>query len=312
MSLKILRAEEPITVEHLVIVIYSAPGLGKSTLAFTAEKPILLDFDKGCYRAANRKDSVTVDSWADVSGITSEDLAPFSTVVVDTAGRALDFLAADIISKDAKKGNGGALTLQGFGVLKGRFTSWLNALKILGKDVVLIAHASEEKKGDDILERLDIQGGSKGEIYKSADAMGRLYLVNGKRTISFSPTDTAFGKNPGNLPPVLIGDVDTHPDTLAGIISSIKTTLNKLTEVQRKRQNEISDWLAKFQTATTATDFTKLVGEIKKADVSILPILREISTRGPLLRGLPSTRRPGSTPVERKHETHSLPCDYPR
>lgn len=274
MALKILKADDPIEVKQLVIVIYSAPGLGKSTLSFTAEKPILLDFDKGCYRAANRKDSVTVESWQDAASITAEDLQPYKTVIVDTAGRALDFLSADIIQKTPKMGNGGALTLQGYGALKGKFTAWLNALKVIGKDVVLIAHSSEEKKGDDILERLDIQGGSKGEIYKSADAMGRLYLVNGKRTLSFSPTDTAFGKNPGNMGIILIPHPDEKPNTLAEVITAIKERLNQMTEVQRKRQTEIADWLGKFQEATTAEHFSNMVKEIKKADASILPILK--------------------------------------
>jgi hypothetical protein len=47
-------------------------------------------------------------------------------------------------------------------------------LNSFGKDVVLIAHMDEQRNGDDIIERLDVQGGSKGEIYKAADAMGRV------------------------------------------------------------------------------------------------------------------------------------------
>ena len=192
MALRIIKSNEPIKVEQLVVVIYGSPGLGKSTLGFTADSPILLDFDKGAYRSAVRGDSVPVESWTDVTGITSDDLTGYNTVVVDTAGRALDFLTADIIRRNAKLGRGGALTLQGYGALKSEFTAWLKMVKLLGKDVVLIAHSSEEKNGDDLLERLDVQGGSKGEIYKSADAMGRLTLVNGKRVLNFSPQPGPF------------------------------------------------------------------------------------------------------------------------
>jgi hypothetical protein len=274
MALKITRKEDPIEVSQLVVVIYGAPGLGKSTLAFTADKPILLDFDKGAYRAANRQDSVQIESWKDVTDITADDLIPYNTVIVDTAGRALDFLSADIIAKDPKKGYGGALTLQGYGVLKSRFASWLSSLKVIGKDVVLIAHSSEESKGDDIIERLDVQGGSKGEIYKSADAMGRLYLDNRKRTLSFSPTDTAFGKNPGNLSPIQVSDVSVKPDTLSEIISTVKTHLNELTEEQQKRQSMIADWIAKIQECKTPEDFNKMVTKVKQADDSILAIIK--------------------------------------
>lgn len=236
MALKITRASDPITVERINTVIYGPPGLGKSSLAFTAEAPLLLDFDNGSHRAANRKDTVRVSEWSDVAGITADDLAPFKTVIVDTAGRALDVLTADIIRTNPKHGRGGALTLQGYGELKSRFTSFLKLLNSFGKDVVLIAHMDEQRNGDDIIERLDVQGGSKGEIYKAADAMGRLVIANGQRRLLFSPTDAAFGKNPGQLPPLDVPEIaNAEFDTfLASVIERIKNRLNELTEAQRE------------------------------------------------------------------------------
>lgn len=269
MTLRIIKTDDPIEIKQLVITLYGVPGLGKSTLGFSAKNPLLLDFDHGAYRAANRKDSVLVDSWGDVANITKEDLGPYDTVIVDTAGRALDFLTADIIDKDPKKGNGGSLTLQGYGTLKARFMAWLSNLKVIGKEVVLIAHSSEEKKGDDIIERIDVQGGSKGEIYKSADAMGRLHLINGKRTLSFSPTDTTFGKNPGNLEPLQVPDTGESPEFLGSVIEAIKERLNTLTETQKARLAEVADWRAKIEEASTAEDFTALAGDSKKADAGI-------------------------------------------
>src|SRR5690606_12335554 len=115
--------------------IYGAPGLGKTSLAFTADTPLLLDFDQGAHRAANRKDIVQVRAWGDVTSITEDDLAPFNTIIVDTAGRALDALTADIIRRNPKLGRGGALTLQGYGALKAEFIAWLKLLNGFGKDV---------------------------------------------------------------------------------------------------------------------------------------------------------------------------------
>lgn len=240
MALKITRASDPITVERLNTVIYGPPGLGKTSLAFTADTPLLLDFDNGSHRSANRKDTVRVSNWSDVAGITADDLAPFNTVIVDTAGRALDILTADIIRANPKHGRGGALTLQGYGELKSRFTSFLKLLNSFGKDVVLIAHMDEQRNGDDIIERLDVQGGSKGEIYKAADAMGRLVIANGQRRLLFSPTDAAFGKNPGQLPPLDVPDFTSAEFDmfLASVIERIKGRLNELTEDQREAMAE--------------------------------------------------------------------------
>ena len=240
MALKITRAADPITISRLNMVLYAQPGIGKSSLAFTADAPLLLDFDRGSYRAANRKDVVQVESWNDVAGITADDLAPFKTVIVDTAGRALDVLAADIIRQNPKHGRGGALSLQGYGELKARFIAFMKLLNGFGKDVVLIAHMDEQRNGDEIVERLDVQGGSKGEIYKAADAMGRLVIQSGQRKLLFSPTDAAFGKNPGQLPPLDVPYMDAADfDCFLGrVIQQTKDALNRQTVAQKEAADE--------------------------------------------------------------------------
>lgn len=241
MGLKITRASDPITVERLNVCLYAQPGIGKTSLAFTADTPLLLDFDQGSYRAANRKDVVQVADWRDVAGITADDLAQYSTVIIDTAGRALDVLAADIIRRNAKMGRGGALTLQGYGQLKSEFVAFLKLVNGFGKDVVLIAHMDEQRNGDEIIERLDVQGGSKGEIYKAADAMGRIAIREGKRVLNFSPTDAAFGKNPGQLEPLPIPHKDSPEfgTFLADVIEQIKMRLNALTADQQAAQAKL-------------------------------------------------------------------------
>lgn len=255
MALKITRSTDPILVDRLNMVIYGPPGISKTSVAFTSEAPLLLDFDNGSHRASNRKDVVRVTGWSDVTDIKADDLSPFKTVIVDTAGRALDALTQDIIRANPKHGRGGALTLQGYGELKSRFGSFLKLLNSFGKDVVLIAHMDEQRNGDDVIERLDVQGGSKGEIYKSADAMGRIVITNGQRRLVFSPTDAAFGKNPGQLEPLDIPHF-TSPDFdgfLASVIQQTKDKLNVLTEEQREASAE-QEWFRKTLAAVVNVD----------------------------------------------------------
>lgn len=278
MALRIIRSTDPITVSRLNLCIYAAPGLGKTSISFTAEKPLLLDFDRGAHRAANRKEIVQVESWEDVASIKASDLTDFNTIIVDTAGRALDVLTADIIRRNPKAGRGGALTLQGYGTLKAEFVAWLKHLNTLGKDVVLIAHMDEQRNGDEIIERLDVQGGSKGEIYKAADAMGRLSIRDGRRMLNFSPTDAAFGKNPGQLEPLEVPHPERDPVFLATVIQQIKDRLNAMTEAQREAQAVLEKWRETLADVEDAQGINALIESAKANSKAVQVLLNDRAT----------------------------------
>lgn len=278
----ITKANDPIEVKQITVSLYGPPGLGKTSTGFTAEAPLLFDFDRGAYRSQFRKDTVQIEDWKDADTMTVEDLAPYKTVIVDTAGRALDSLSAHLIAKNPKfKGFGGQLTLQGFGALKAGFIGWLRLLHSAGKDVILIAHMDEQKDGDTLMERLDITGGSKAEIYKVADAMGRIKLVGGKRVLNFNPTDTSFGKNPGQMPPIEIPDFHQKPDFFAGVLAEIKQKLNESSEEAMAEQEALQEYRKTFQGLDTAEEFTAKVAELVNAIPTVKALLVQIAeTKG--------------------------------
>lgn len=266
MSLKITHASDPIEVKNITACIYAVPGVGKTTLGFTAHKPLLLDFDKGAYRAGNRSDTVVVENWSDVEFMKAEDLAPYRTIVIDTAGRCLDAMSNAIIARNPKMGRGGALTLQGFGELKAAFIAWTRMIRGFGIDIILIAHSDEQRKGEETIERLDMQGGSKNEVYKAADVMGRLYLAEGKRVLNFSPTDTSFGKNPAQLPPLPVPHYSVNPHFLAEVVDAIKDHLNTFSAEQQHVAALLADWSARFEELTGKEDLDLILPEAQKAD----------------------------------------------
>jgi hypothetical protein len=269
--LKITKSSEPITVENIIITLYSQPGGRKSSIGFTAEAVLNLDFDEGVYRAFNRGDSVICRTWADAAAITKDDLQQYKTLVVDTAGRALDKFSADIIARDPKMGWGGALTLQGYGRLKAGFSAWLKMVRSFGLDIVLLAHVDEQKNGDEIIERIDAQGASKNEIYKCSDAMGRLAIRNGKTMLMFSPTDTTFGKNPAGLEPMVVPMFNGPSTFLADVIKTIKTHLNNMSAEQQEIGVLLTAWNEKVAKATSAKKLTALIEASNELDERIKP-----------------------------------------
>lgn len=268
MALKVTRADEAIEVKNLCFTVYSQPGLGKTSLAFTASKPLLLDFDKGAYRAVDRKDVVQVETWADVAGITAADVTGYDTIIIDTVGKALDALSQDIIRGNSRLSHGGALNQQGWGQLGVRFSAFLKMLRGFGKDVVLIAHMDEQKDGDAIKERLKISGGSKDLVLTDSDVIARISVVNRSRHLMFSPTDTAFGKDPAGIGEMPVPDAssDAYATCLADIITRIKEGLNALSEAQAAHKAEV-DWFKEhLPKMTVAEHINGILGRAKAAN----------------------------------------------
>lgn len=276
MPLRITKSFEPIPVLRTITCIYAPPGLGKTSLACTSEKPLLLDFDGGAHRTKYRGDLVRVETWDDVASVSADDLKPYRTVVVDTAGRALDVLARKLIADNPKLGQGGALSLKGFGALKSDFIAWARMLNAHGLDVIMVAHSDEQRNGDELIERLDMQGGSKNEIYKMADSMGRIYLKNKKRILTFSPTDTAFGKNPGQLDELEIPDFATDRWWLSGVLTKIKAKLNELSEEQTAAAKCQAEWTEKSKAADTVDKLNALLPELANVEEAFRQTVKRI------------------------------------
>jgi len=266
MALKIISPTDPITVDQLVVAIYAQPGSGRTTIGYTADRALVFDFDQGSHRSAFRTlgDTVRPTRWADVQ-LTADELGPYDTVVLDTIGRALEMLAVHLIEKDPKLARStGDLALQGYGALKSVFARWVGQVKSSGCDLVFCCHMDEQQKGDRTIERLDCIGGTRQEVYKVSDLMGKLTVgVAGKRLLDFRPGETSFGKDPVGLGLLDVPVLDTLDDKrwLGGLIRGAKAKLNEMTEDQRKLQAERDD----FADMVTATEEPAELTDLMKA-----------------------------------------------
>lgn len=92
----IKKSNELVIPTTVKMMIYGQAGMGKSTVALSAPKPLLLDFDNGVKRMnmahLENIDTVQVTSWSDVQQVLQEDLSAYQTIVVDTIGKMMDFI----------------------------------------------------------------------------------------------------------------------------------------------------------------------------------------------------------------------------
>lgn len=186
-------------------LIYGQAGTGKTTLAVSSPKPLLIDFDGGVHRVnfnhlAN-VGIVQVTSYEDFLDVLNENLDAFETIVIDTGGKMLDYTADYLIKKNPKLGKAnGTLTLQGYGERKGEFSAINRKIAVMGKHIIYIAHRETQTDGDD-KRYVPLFGGSNYDsLVTELDLVGYLEANGRKRVITFDPTSRNDGKNTCNLP----------------------------------------------------------------------------------------------------------------
>lgn len=266
--MRIIEPNEAIQVTHVAVLLYGDPGVGKSTIANTSKDPVVLDFDRGAHRAHNRRRVIQPDNINEAVLWLEAHAAEFGDVVVDTAGRMLDMMSVEIIRDNPKMGNGGALSMQGWGVLKTRFVAFRNRITSLGKDLILLAHAKEEKDGEVRILRPDIQGGSQAEVLKASEFVGYMTTVGGKRVLNFSPTDSSIGKNPCQWERMEVPHYATSPAFLADLLADGKAKLGQIGESAKELDRNIADWRARLEEAAEPETLNVLLKSFTKTGPS--------------------------------------------
>lgn len=268
----IKKPSELIVQTTIKTLIYGQPGLGKSTMSLSAPSPILFDFDNGIHRVnpVHQTDTVQIESWQNmIDVLANEDLSAYKTIVIDTAGKMLDYLGQYLIGKNPKLGkSNGALSLQGYGERKAEFNNFLKRVSIMGKHLVFVAHDKEEKKGDDTILRPEIGGRSGNDLIKELDLVGYMEAIGKKRTISFNPCERFYAKNTCQLPEVMeVPEVTNSANTfLTGIFDSYQKSLESRKEVAAQYAELMELVNGKIESvvdAETANDVLSWASEFK-------------------------------------------------
>lgn len=259
------------------MLVYGQPGIGKTTIALSSPQPVLFDFDGGVSRInkAHQCPTLQVENWEQVLEALAEleQANDFKTIVVDTAGKMLDFMSDYIMRNDPKmKMRDGSLALKGYGQRKVMFTNLLKRVSMMGKNIVFVAHEKEDKDGETRIVRPDMSGSSLGDLLKELDLVGYMQAYGKDRTICWSPQERFYAKNTCNLPawekvPVVIdenggisGENDFLTKTFAGYAEYLKQQA-QLGDNYNALVAQIGDDVAEVKDATTANAFCKRMGE---------------------------------------------------
>lgn len=187
--------------KNFTMIIYGAPGTGKTTLALSAPKPILIDFDKGVARvkAYHRKTTICCADYFEVlNDIESPEVKNCETVIIDTGGSFVTYLQAWAIKKDPRVNRhaNGALSLKGFGAVKAEFIRFSNYVRdVLHKNLIYVFHSQEASDKDgNTVQRLLCEGATRNIVWQPCDLGGFMQIIGDRRVIGFSPTQEYFAK----------------------------------------------------------------------------------------------------------------------
>lgn len=258
----IIKKSEVMPERPVIIVLYGTPGTGKTSLANTANNPILIDTDRGSDRASNRVDTLMASKWLDIEN-EKEAIKAYDTVVVDTAKALLDdYLSDYVVTQNYKLRSNG---LKRFGEMAEKFKEFVNFLRQNQSDIIFVCHDKEQTEGDIIKHSPECTGQSKDLLLRIADQVGYVTIANGQRTIVFDPTDTTIGKNVAQIPPMRIPDVNSveFPTCMAEIISKVKKSLVGKSEAQKEAQEQLDSAREKLKSAKTIDDANELISITK-------------------------------------------------
>ena len=181
------------------MLIAGYPGIGKSTLALSAPRPLHIDVDFGIDRIEPRyrKPYIQPKSYDEIlEDLTPPNVKDFDTLVFDTGGKLISLMSQWAIKKNVKYGQqDGSLSLKGYGFIGREFQRLMDyCFYELDKHIVVVFHAIEEKDGDNTRLRIKVEGQTKNNVWEPMDLGGFVEIQGNNRTIGFSNCERYFAK----------------------------------------------------------------------------------------------------------------------
>lgn len=183
------------------MILYGAPGVGKTTLALSAPSPVLIDFDKGISRvkAYHRKLTIVCRTYEEVlTDIKDPAIKDCETIVIDTGGSFVSYLQdwAMRVSPSVSLNKDGSFSLKGFGVVKKEFQRFTNMVRdVMNKNVIYVFHSDEQRdKIGNPQQRLLCEGAARNIVWQPCDFGGYVQMIGNQRVVTFTPEQEFFAK----------------------------------------------------------------------------------------------------------------------
>jgi len=206
MTLEIVNSDSEQYQPSVVMLVYGSGGVGKTTFASTAPKPILADCENGAkyfgLRGIKAIPIARIRSWMDFVELHKviKEKNEYETVIIDPIGELMEKLTQHMINKADSKlvQKDGSPTMAGWGWLKKTLRDSLKIIRDTGKHVIIIAHVQEKDDDGKIVKRPLVATKLSEELVNMVDIVGYMTTMKtadseeSKRVIQVEPDSDRF------------------------------------------------------------------------------------------------------------------------
>lgn len=204
--MELYSTSDPQLRPSVVMLVYGAGGVGKTTFAASAPRPILADCENGAKYLGLRgivMDVADIQTWSDMREFL--ELArsdKYDTVIIDPLDELMDKLKRAMVAQNDSKlvQKDGSPTMAGWGWLKKTLRDYIKVLRDSRKHILIVAHIDELKDEDKIIKRPKVETKLSSDIVDMVDIVGYMSVIERdgetKRVIFVDPdTDKYVAKD---------------------------------------------------------------------------------------------------------------------
>lgn len=186
--MKVFNSLEPTEKPSILMVVYGEGGVGKTTFAATAPRPLIADCENGSKYFGLRgieSDVALIEKWDDMQEFLEIALTDkYDTIVIDPIGELMEKLVRYMVLKADSKlvQKDGNPTMAGWGWLKQTMRNFLKVMRDSGKHVIVVAHVQEKDDEGRIVKRPMVATKLSEELVNLVDVVGYMTTVNDTET----------------------------------------------------------------------------------------------------------------------------------
>lgn len=194
MAIEIINGKDLKHNKLLNVIVYGAPGAGKTTFCATSPKPLIIDVEGGTVSIMGTDiDIVKANTDEDVKeAVTYAIKNGYKTICIDSLTRYLEILMDSILAKEIKT----KPQIQHWGELVNQIKKKIWYLQNCGLNSIFVCLEKEIEEDGQLVKRPNLNGQLVQAIPAIVDVVGYLKInTNKERVLAVNPTDRYYAKH---------------------------------------------------------------------------------------------------------------------